>query len=190
MISYRQLFVALSAAKIRYLVAGGVAVNLHQVQRATADLDLILHLERENLLQFAKLMTQLGYQPKAPVKGEDFADPLLRKIWITEKNMKVFSFIHLKNPYELIDIFVEEPRPFAELEKNKLEIAAFGIIIPVLGIDDLKFDWGETPKLTPEETLLWLDEWRAFTFEIWKCNPQQRKIWEDLKFASSAAGGT
>lgn len=137
MISYRQLFVALSEAKIRYLVAGGVAVNLHQVQRATADLDLILHLERENLLHFAKLMSQLGYQPKVPVKGEDFADPVLRQKWITEKNMMVFSFINPKNSYELIDIFVEEPKPFAELDKNKIEIAAFGVTIPVLGIDDL-----------------------------------------------------
>ena len=57
-ISYRQLFVALAEARIRYLVAGGVAVNLHQVQWATADLDLILHLERENLLHFAKLMSE------------------------------------------------------------------------------------------------------------------------------------
>lgn len=41
--------------------------------------------------------------------------------------------------------------------------------------------WGETQKLSPEEMLLWLDEWRAFIFEVWKCNPEQRKIWEELK---------
>ena len=46
MISYKKLFVELYENKIKYLVAGDLAVNLHQVQRATVDLDLIVHLEK------------------------------------------------------------------------------------------------------------------------------------------------
>ena len=137
MIPYRDLFIAFAKTKIRYLVAGGVAVNLHQINRATVDLDLILHLEKENVLAFTNLMEQMGYKPRVPVAGSDFADPQIRQKWIQEKNMKVFSFIHPKNHFELIDIFVEEPKPFAELEKNRLEVKAFGVTIPVVGIDDL-----------------------------------------------------
>ncbi len=47
MIPYAHIFKALSEAKVRYLVAGGIAVNLHQVMRATVDLDLILTFGEE-----------------------------------------------------------------------------------------------------------------------------------------------
>lgn len=137
MISYKGLFTALFRHKIQYLVAGGVAVNLHQVNRATADLDLIVHLETKNVHSFIKVMENLGYKPKLPVKTEDLADPEKRKEWIQKKNMVVFSYLNPKNPFEIVDIFVQEPKPFSELEKNKLEVQAFGITIPVLGIGDL-----------------------------------------------------
>lgn len=137
MISYRKLFEALFKNKIRYLVAGGVAVNLHQVNRATVDLDLIVHLEPANAKQFVKVMLALGYKPKLPVKADDFTKKEIRKKWAEEKNMMVFSFVHPQNPFEMIDIFVEEPRPFDELEKNKMEVKAFDVTIPVLGLKDL-----------------------------------------------------
>lgn len=35
-------------------------------------------------------------------------------------------------------------------------------------------------KFTPEETLLWLDGYRRFIFEVWKNNPKLRKKWENL----------
>lgn len=47
MVAYKDLFVALEKHKIEYLVAGGFAVNFHQVNRATADLDLILKERHE-----------------------------------------------------------------------------------------------------------------------------------------------
>lgn len=52
MIGFQRIFQALADGKIEYLVAGGVAVNLHGVERSTADLDLIVHLAEENLLKF------------------------------------------------------------------------------------------------------------------------------------------
>ena len=137
MITYKEIFTALAKQKIRYLVAGGVAVNLHQVNRATADLDLIIHLESDNILNFVNMMEKLGYKPRVPVAGQDFANPETRKKWIEEKNMKVFSYINPSNHFEVIDIFVEEPKPFNELDKNKLEVQAFGVTISVVGIDDL-----------------------------------------------------
>jgi len=42
---------ALNQARMRYLVVGGVAVVLHGHLRITADLDLIIHLERDNVLR-------------------------------------------------------------------------------------------------------------------------------------------
>lgn len=137
MIPYKNIFIKLAEEKIEYLVTGGVAVNLHQVNRSTIDLDLVLHLEQENVLAFIKVMEHLGYRPRLPVTATDFADSKTRQFWIEKKNRMVFSFIHPKNPMEIIDIFVKEPKPFDDLKKRSVAVKAFGVIIPVMGIDDI-----------------------------------------------------
>ncbi len=137
MLPYARIFQALHQAKVRYLVAGGVAVNLHQVIRSTVDLDLIVHLERKNVLQFVKIMKSLGYVPRVPVAAEDLADPVKRKDWIENKNMMVFSFIRPENPMEIVDVFVEEPMPFSALNRRRMEVEAFDVKIPIVGIQDL-----------------------------------------------------
>lgn len=137
MVPYRKVLEGLTAKSIRYLVAGGFAVNFHQVQRATVDLDLVVQIERENLLRFIGLMKDLGFKPRLPVNPEDFAEDSIRQDWIQKKGMMVFSFIHQKNPFEVIDIFAEEPKPFDELWGARLEVSAFGLKIPVIGKTDL-----------------------------------------------------
>lgn len=137
MTPYQELFKALSNHQIEYLVAGGFAVNFHGINRATADLDLIIHLDEKNILEFDAMMTKLGYTPRLPVTGKEFAIKENREKWINEKNLVVFSYIHPNNPFELIDIFAEEPKPFAELYKYRLEVQAFGVKIQVVGLHDL-----------------------------------------------------
>ncbi len=133
MVPYRKVFEELDKRKIRYLVAGGFAVNFHQVQRTTLDLDLILQIETENILRFVGLMNELDFQPRVPVRPEDFANSEQRTKWIQEKGMMVFTFIHKKNPLEVIDVFCDEPMPFKEIWEDRLEVQAFDVTIPVLG---------------------------------------------------------
>ncbi|MDO8644572.1 MAG: hypothetical protein Q7S00_06380 [bacterium] len=137
--SYQQVLVALSKASVRYLVAGGIAMNIHGLERSTFDLDLIIFLERKNILKFAKVMSRLGYHPKIPVKPEDFADEKLRKSWIKEKNMVVFSFYHQKNPLDLIDIFVYHPRPFDKMFKARKSANLRDCKIHAVGLKDMLF---------------------------------------------------
>lgn len=137
MTPYVEIFKALNQAQVSYLVAGGIAVNLHGVERATADLDLVVHLEEANVRKFAAVMTELGYCPKVPVKAEALADAQQRQMWIDKKNMIVFSFINPNEPLELIDIFVEHPLPFEAMYDKRVVRQAFGTQIPVMSIDDL-----------------------------------------------------
>ncbi|HLG18482.1 MAG TPA: hypothetical protein VI895_01535 [Bdellovibrionota bacterium] len=139
-------------------------MNFHQVQRATVDLDLIVHLERKNVLAFVEMVSHLGFKPRLPVDAKDFADAHKRKEWIEEKGMMVFSFIHPGNPFEVIDVFSQEPKPFQELAGRQLLVDAFGIKIRVIGKMDLiemkdragrdkdLFDAAELRKLTGQES--------------------------------------
>jgi hypothetical protein len=38
----------------------------------------------------------------------------------------------------------------------------------------------ETPELSPEQIIEWLDGYRQLMWEVWKNNPELRKNWEKL----------
>jgi len=40
--------------------------------------------------------------------------------------------------------------------------------------------WGETPQLSHEQIIEWLDGHRQWMFEIWKNDPAARKKWEAI----------
>lgn len=131
------LLKTISKAKIKYLVVGGIAVNLHGIIRATKDIDFVVYLEEANVRKFCKLMTRLGYLPKVPVKAEDFADQKKRNDWIKNKNMIVFCFYHKNDLMNVIDVFVKHPLPFEGMYKRRTVIKIDEVSVSVIGIKDL-----------------------------------------------------
>ena len=119
------------------MVAGGIAVNLYGIERATADVDIVLELEKGNLSKFIRVAKKLGLKPKIPVKLEDFIDPEKRKSWRMDKGMMVFSLYDPKNPFFLIDIFTEIPFDFDEVYRQRNRISFENIVIPVVPIKEL-----------------------------------------------------
>ncbi|PIP82933.1 MAG: hypothetical protein CO113_10170 [Elusimicrobia bacterium CG_4_9_14_3_um_filter_62_55] len=119
--SIELIFRALNGASARYLVAGGLAVVAHGYLRFTADIDLIFDLEDEAALRSAlEAFSALGYQPRAPVALQDFADASLRRSWIEDKGMKVFSLHSVSHQATEIDIFAVAPFPFAPAHEAAL----------------------------------------------------------------------
>src|SRR5688572_5001426 len=109
-----RLLTELSAADVRYLVVGGVAVVLHGYGRSTGDLDLVIDLDPANIDKALRLFGDRGFVPDPPVTLEVFADAVERQRWIEEKNLQVFSLWHPHIPMLAVDIFVKEPFPFDE----------------------------------------------------------------------------
>jgi len=103
---------ALNSAQVRFLVAGGVAVNLHGYVRATQGLDLVVSLSEENARAAMQALSSLGYRPQVPVAIEEFADSARREEWQRLRNMQVFSLISDRHPETTVDIFVTEPFAF------------------------------------------------------------------------------
>jgi hypothetical protein len=134
---FKKLFSSLNKATIKYMVVGGIAVNLYGIERATADLDIALELEEGNLLKFIKVAEKLGLRPKIPVKLGDFIDPKKRRSWRMDKGMLVFSLYDPKNPFFLIDIFTEIPFDFDAIYKQRKKVKFENIFIPVVPIKEL-----------------------------------------------------
>jgi len=134
---FELIFEALANAHVRYLVVGGVAVVLHGYTRFTADLDLVVALEPVNARAAMAALSSLGYRPRAPVRAVDFADPVIRKQWIEEKGLAVFSLWSDRFPATEVDVFVEEPMPFEEMAARGSELSLHGSPVAVAAIEDL-----------------------------------------------------
>ena len=129
---------ALNAAKARYLIVGGLAVNAHGFVRLTRDVDIVLGLERENARIGLDALLRAGWRLAIPEKPEAFADAATRERWRTEKNMivlKLWSDEHQRTP---VDIFIYEPFDFASefSRADRLEICP-GVQAPVVTLETL-----------------------------------------------------
>ena len=134
---YSEVFKILNEANVRYLVVGGVAINLYGHPRSTFDLDITLALDEQNLLSAIKAIESLGYKPKLPVRATDFANSEIRKEWREKKNMFVFSFIRDERKFETIDLLFETPSDFEQYYSKKRTVFRIEISIPVIEISDL-----------------------------------------------------
>jgi hypothetical protein len=106
---FRNIFSCLNRKSVRYLVAGGVAVNLYGIERATADLDLVVLMEKVNLERLVEAMQELGLRPKMPVK----------------------------NPFFLLDVFIDAPFDVEAMHSRRKEMRFEDTVIPVVAIRDL-----------------------------------------------------
>ncbi len=129
---------ALNAEKVRYLVAGGLAVVAHGHVRFTADLDLILDLEESNVRRALAAFGRLGYRPRAPVDLTQFADATARAAWIHEKALTVFSLSSPEHPATEIDLFVEPPLDFEQAYASAAHMeVAVNVTATFVSFDDL-----------------------------------------------------
>jgi hypothetical protein len=117
---FRKPLAAFNEAGVKYVAVGGLAVVLYGHSRLTADLDLVIALDRDNVLRAVSVLQGLGYAPRAPVKAELFADEALREEWIRERGMTVFSMVNHRNRSSQwtslltrrSHLRISQPRPF------------------------------------------------------------------------------
>jgi hypothetical protein len=109
---------ALSDHQVDYVVAGGVAMVLHGVERMTLDIDVALSLKPDNLRRFLDVMSNLCLVPRAPVRAEIILDPDSVAALIREKNALVFTFWSPQEPYRQIDLFLTRENNFEDLASD------------------------------------------------------------------------
>lgn len=132
-----EILTSLAAAKIRFVLCGGVAVVLHGIERLTMDIDLCVSMDEDNLSKLITLMHELGMTPRVPVPPESLLDPEKRRIMLEEKNALVFTFIDVKNPYRQIDIFLGRDSLYPDLIEDAEYVELSGLQIPVISLGKL-----------------------------------------------------
>ncbi|MHA1145768.1 MAG: hypothetical protein ACTSRW_13595 [Candidatus Helarchaeota archaeon] len=147
---------------IKYLVIGGLAVNLYGVPRVTQDIDLIISMDKENIFKTNRVLKKLGYVPRLPVNPDDMADENVLNEWIRDKNLKAFSFYHKIDVYKVVDILIVHSLDFADAFRRKTVKKVGNIEIFLVSIDDLikmKQEIGRAQDLSDIDLLKKVKKW-------------------------------
>lgn len=134
---FGRIFKELNAKRVKYLVVGGIAVNLYGFARATGDLDIVILLETENIKKMLSVIKHLKLKPRIPVNIEDLLDAGVRESWIREKNLKVFSLSDPTSPMEQVDILLEHDLDFKRAYEDREVVQAGTVKIPLVSLSDL-----------------------------------------------------
>lgn len=134
---YLDLFNALQLERVEYVVVDGLAVNLHGVERATMDVDLVLAMNEENLRCFLRAASRLRLTPTLPVSMESLCDARQLDEWVRDKHLIAFA-LHAPAPnMPTVDIIVRPAVPFEQMYSNRIEKDVGGIRLSMACIDDI-----------------------------------------------------
>ena len=136
MILYGEILREFQKQKVKYLLVGGIAVNLFGFVRSTADMDILVEMSNENLKKVVSILKKKGYHVKQPVDPMGIADEKLRYDWIHNKHMKAFNF-YKEDELKEVDIIIESPVSFKDAQKGRLCFRIGDLLLPVISIDNL-----------------------------------------------------
>ena len=134
---FEPIFQILNAGGVRYVVVGGLATVLHGYARLTADVDLAVDLAPEEAMKMIQVLVEKGFRPQVPVLPQEFANPIVREIWLREKHMRAFSLVDPTNPMRVVDLLLKPEVPFEELLARSQEVVLNRTKIKIASIDDL-----------------------------------------------------
>jgi len=134
---YEEVFRTFNEMEVKYLVGGGLAVNLHGAPRGTYDLDLFLKMTEGNIKKAIGELLDLDYRPRLPVDPFEFAKSSVREQWIESKNMNAFTFHHKEHELHAVDLLFNLCLDFENCLESAVLITAGSLEIPIVSIDDL-----------------------------------------------------
>ncbi len=134
---YIQLFENLEQQKIRYLICGGLAVNIYGIPRMTADIDILLDFTEENLERFETSIKLLKYESMIPLSIRTFVSKKEREKAISEKNLIAYSYFNSLANYMNLDILIDAPFLFNDMWEEKEERLVEGVSVNIVSVNHL-----------------------------------------------------
>lgn len=136
MIIYEEILREFQKQGVKYVLVGGMALNMLGSMRSTADMDILVEMSDQNLKKVIKILTKNGYRVKQPVDPMGMADQVTRRDWIENKHIKAFNFYKDQELKE-VDIIIETPVSYEKARKKALPIKCGRLTLPVISIGHL-----------------------------------------------------
>ncbi len=135
---YERVLRAFYENNVKYLIAGGIALNLHGVPRATFDLDIIISWEKDNVEKIEKALKDLNFKSIVPLELHELIDAKKRKEIARKKHMFALNFYNEEDPLEEIDILIRfYDNNMDQLFERKKIVRIDDFEIYLISLDDL-----------------------------------------------------
>jgi len=152
----QDLFRALQLRNIRYLLCGGLAVNIYGIPRSTADVDIVLDFETENVTAFLNTIKILSFTSTLPLSFEVLIDLEERQKLIQQRNLIAYSFFNSERNVFSLDVLVKVPISFEEMWERR-ETRKFGNAkIQMVSMEDLILMKQATDRTQDKEDVILL----------------------------------
>jgi hypothetical protein len=134
---YLGIFEQLHKHQVKYLLCGGLAVNIYGIPRMTADIDLILDFDKDNLKKFEICLVNAFYQSQIPVSLSLLSTQQERIKLVKEKNLIALSYFNTRGNVMSMDVLIDVPLNFADMWERKTTRTADEIDIHIVSVNDL-----------------------------------------------------
>lgn len=134
---YLDLFASLARHEVRYLLVGGLAMNLHGVPRMTMDVDIMLALDDANLEHFFAVAEELKLRPALPVSLKELSDPAKRETWINERHLIAFSLCCADKFAPAVDVLIGTGLPFEAAHARRIMREINGVPVSLAAVEDM-----------------------------------------------------
>jgi hypothetical protein len=123
--------------KIKYILVGGLAINLYGIPRTTIDVDIMIELNSDNILNLINCFKANGFRFRQPIDEKKLTDKEYRKQLKEEKNVIVLTLENPNNPIEVLDLFIDNPIDFNKAYSRKKILKVDDFEIYIASIEDI-----------------------------------------------------
>lgn len=134
---YLDLFSALERHHVQYLLIGGLAVSLHEVERATMDVGITVAMQPDNLAALISMAQELKLSPALPIPLESLNNVSLLKEWHQTRNLSAFALRTEEIAGVTLGILLFPPLDFSEMQSRAVIFNIGNVKVQVTSIDDL-----------------------------------------------------
>lgn len=137
MVHLKEIFNSLHQREVKYLLCGGMAVNLYGIPRMTADIDVLIEWEEKNLERFEKAIAEHGYKKNLFFDVKTLLQKEIRLKYIREKNLIAFGYSSDSMQALSLDVLIDVPVDFTECWNRKEIKYMQDIPVYLPSVDDL-----------------------------------------------------
>jgi len=123
--------------KIKYILVGGLAINLYGIPRTTIDVDIMIELNNDNILNLINCFKANGFRFRQSIDEKKLIDKDYRKQLKEEKNVIVLTLENPNNPLEVLDFFIDNPIDFNKAYSRKKILKVDDFEIYIASIEDI-----------------------------------------------------